>query len=162
MTTAYIHRVIKDETGTFGTCMVPNGGVWATAEAPWISGDGHPLGVPFESCLPDGRYHLVWHRSPRYGRRLHIVDPTRGLFLEDTPDALRFACLIHPGNEASDFIGCMGLGPAYQPAANPTARRRIAWPSRVSVLNFQRFFAQGQTHRIHIETPTHNYINTWP
>ena len=130
--------------------MAPNIGVYASVEAPWI--DNGPLGLPFQSCLPDGVYYLKWLESPKYGMRWHLL--TDGLTHKKTdPGSIRHACMIHPANYPDDVIGCIGLGPAYMTAANPSGRPQVSFSSRQTVREFQSALLDyGFEHTIRIET----------
>lgn len=56
--------------------------------------------VQGQTAIPAGRYRVRWHDSPRFGRRLPI--------LEDVPGFSYV--LLHAGNRASDSEGCILVG----------------------------------------------------
>lgn len=84
-----------------------------TIEQEWTADDEHPAGVPYESCIPTGKYRLVWRRSPSKGMRLHFVNEELGIFLEKadcTEPWHRFSCMFHAANYVRHVSGCIGPG----------------------------------------------------
>ena len=55
-----------------------------------------------KSCIPDGRYRIVRHRSPKFGLTFKV---------EDVPG--RSDILFHSGNTVQDTEGCILLGQRY-------------------------------------------------
>ena len=96
-------RLIRGSSGIYGTFGRIYSGDFScfTLEPPW-KGNLRNL-----SCIPDGVYKCVWHRSPRFGWVYHITG---------VPD--RSLVLIHPGNLGGDTEkglrththGCVLLG----------------------------------------------------
>ena len=101
-----LRRFRQDEKGSFGTLEV-DGTVFFTVEKPWKDNK------PFESCIPEGDYSLVPHKSDKYGLCLAIVNNDIGVTHYKEPDSVRYACLIHVANFPSDVLGCVGLGDNY-------------------------------------------------
>jgi hypothetical protein len=65
-----------------------------TLELPWMS---NRRGV---SCVPDGRYKLVFEYSPRFRRKLWELKNVPG----------RSEIKIHPANHTGQLHGCIALG----------------------------------------------------
>lgn len=103
MQTIVIQREPCTDTGTFGVLTLPDGWSCHTLELPWRE-NRRTL-----SCIPAGRYDLVAHTSPRFGRTYWV---------RNVPD--RSEILIHAGNLAgdkklgyrTDVEGCILLGEA--------------------------------------------------
>lgn len=101
--------------GTFGKLVDIDRGrlLGYTVEQPWRSTREFLYGVPFHSCIPKGGYVLEPFESNKWGSTFVIVNPEHGVYArhEDRPNqAGRYACLIHRGNFASNFQGCVGVG----------------------------------------------------
>lgn len=54
------------------------------------------------SCIPEGRYKVNKHVSPKFGACFHI---------KDVPN--RAEILIHKANFRDDLLGCIGVGRAH-------------------------------------------------
>ncbi len=54
------------------------------------------------SCIPEGKYKIKRHRSPKFGITFRV---------EDVPE--RSEILFHSGNTAKDTEGCILLGQRY-------------------------------------------------
>lgn len=64
-----------------------------TIELPWRDN------LVRKSCIPEGRYSVVPHMSPRFGRTL---------FFPAVPG--RSEILFHAGNTTADLLGCIAPG----------------------------------------------------
>ena len=82
-----ILKLFRDETGDDGTLgtLVGNALSLSVIELPWRDN------MRNRSCIPDGEYLVLPHRSPRFGRCLHITDVPH-----------RSHVLFHSGNVAGD------------------------------------------------------------
>ncbi len=85
--------------------------VLQTLEPPW-KGNRHE-----ESCVPEGDYGLLFHRSPRFHGSLMPE-------LQDVPD--RQEILVHPGNVLADTHGCILPGMARSEDGRSVRRSAIA------------------------------------
>lgn len=89
--------------GTFGTLIDQSGAqLCVTAERPWLNNR------PFESCIPEGEYDLLPHRSPTFGNTLAIVGGTVSLYQSD--EHTRYAVLFHAANLVEELHGCIAPG----------------------------------------------------
>ena len=85
-----IQRIDSSDAGTISTIHVDGEFVCFGLELPWHGNRRN------YSCIPAGNYSLVYRHSPKFGRRLHVLD---------VPD--RSDILIHPGNRCCDTKGCI-------------------------------------------------------
>lgn len=153
-------RFRQDDKGTFGVLMVPAIGVFATVEAPWVpSGADSDWGLKGQSCLPAGEYKLIWHRSPKYGDRFHIVDcddDGKGVTLHEQENCARSHCLIHPANWARELQGCIALGTSYAPV-NPSGTPMIT-SSRAAISALESGVKPEFPHTLSID---HAAVEPW-
>ncbi|MFP4561567.1 MAG: DUF5675 family protein [Thiohalorhabdus sp.] len=69
---------------------------------------GHTIELPWQdnatdvSCIPEGSYNAIRHRSPTFGPCL---------WLQDVPE--RTEILVHAANSPTDLNGCIGPGDSY-------------------------------------------------
>ena len=70
-----------------------------TLELPWKDN------TPLISCIPDGRYRLIWTKSPRLKRETLRVVGVPG----------RSGILIHPANHVEELLGCIAVGKRLAP-----------------------------------------------
>jgi hypothetical protein len=66
---------------------------WDSLELPWVNNERRV------SCIPEGSYKVIKHKSPKFGNTL---------WLQDVPN--RSEILIHKGNFYSDILGCILIG----------------------------------------------------
>jgi len=66
---------------------------WDSLELPWVNNERRV------SCIPEGTYEAIKHKSPKFGETL---------WLQDVPN--RSEILIHKGNFHSDILGCILIG----------------------------------------------------
>ena len=100
----------QESSGTFGTIKSLDGTkTWYTAERSWFNN------MPNVSCIPAGRYQLVFRESPSKGLRAHLHAPSLGVLKEPDGEnpALRTYCMVHPANLPEEVHGCVGLGTSY-------------------------------------------------
>jgi hypothetical protein len=81
---------------TFGQLLVDEGFMACTVERGWLGN------TPFISCVPTGAYEIRRRRRSKFGPVYE---------LQNVPG--RSAILIHRGNVAEEFAGCIGLGSAF-------------------------------------------------
>ena len=97
---------------TRGVLQIGNS-TFQTVERPWVPFLEGPGGTPFESCIPDGDYHLRHFTRPTGQKSLILSNPEHGVYEEDE-DRLagegRYLILIHPGNTVADVVGCIAPG----------------------------------------------------
>ncbi len=82
-----------------------------TIERPWIPTD--PGGMPFESCVPAGRYDLVPYVRGNGDVVRALVNPGLGVYFRknERPNGIgRYKILIHAGNWVTDIVGCIAPG----------------------------------------------------
>ena len=91
-----IVRVTEHDGATFGVMMVGDRPEFVTLEESWRDNER------MVSCIPQGRYTIKLHRSPKFGLCYKVVD---------VPD--RSEILIHVGNTNEDTTGCILLGQRY-------------------------------------------------
>jgi hypothetical protein len=96
-----IERFAYTPFGTFGR-LEYDSNKYFTIERPW---EDNKKSV---SCIPEGRYKVVWYASPTFGRTLAVIGGTVSLF--DDPKFQRSAILFHLANTMDDLRGCIGLG----------------------------------------------------
>lgn len=56
--------------------------------------------IPTLTCIPRGRYEIIYHQSPRFKRKLPLLVDVAGFSY----------VLIHSGNKAADTEGCILVG----------------------------------------------------
>ena len=111
-----------------------NGYQLYTIEQPWVTeNDTYPSGMPFESCIPYGRYEVIKHSSAKFGEVWALVNPELGVMYqpnEKRNDTDRYACLLHRANYADDVSGCIGLGVGVSMVNN--GKRAMVTQSRIA------------------------------
>ena len=121
MQTVYLLRLHSDADGTFGLLSVP--GVdrpLFTIERPWANN------APSISCIPTGRYRCGWTYSPRFRRRMYLVEGVPG----------RSGIRWHGGNTRADTHGCICPGRKIAYFAKPGLWGVVN--SRSSLLRMER------------------------
>jgi hypothetical protein len=101
MSDATLERLETSDQGTFGR-LYAHGVAFFTGELPWRDN------APSISCVPAGTYSCVFTHSPRFGRRLYLVDRVPA----------RSGIRVHPANFMGDprkgfrsqLNGCIALG----------------------------------------------------
>lgn len=97
---------LPDKLGTFGISQIDGKKIY-TVEQPWNSN------IPFESCVPLGRYELVPYSSKKYGKVFALHNEEKNVFVENKGFG-RYACLaFHKGNYVENFQGCIGAGDSF-------------------------------------------------
>lgn len=93
----------SEQMGVFGRLLINGVQVAYTVEQTWRENQ------PFISCIPAGRYQVESYESPKYGQTwaLKNLNLDVGVY---KGDALRYACLIHAANMASELKGCVAFG----------------------------------------------------
>lgn len=105
---------------TQGSLIVDGAPPLATIEEPWHPNPKGPGGSRLAiervaSCVPDGVYRLIPHRSAKHGDVWALLNPELGVWHQpgDIPAGQpwgRSAVLIHVGNRTSDIEGCIAVG----------------------------------------------------
>ena len=85
-----LNRILMTERGTIGAFSISGRFVCFCIERPWLDNERNV------SCIPEGMYALDWRNSPKFGKRLHVLD---------VPD--RSHILIHVGNAQDESLGCL-------------------------------------------------------
>ncbi len=89
--------------GTYSTLHRADGSqVCCVVERPMLNNK------PSESCIVEGTYNLVPHKSPRFGICYAVEEPMLGVTLNGP--SLRTHVLIHKANKPSDLQGCLAPG----------------------------------------------------
>ncbi len=125
-----------------------------TIERPWIAFPDGPGGTPFESCIPDGDYHLRNYTRPSGKKALILSNSDKGVYetIQDMEQGARdmeqgdkeqgrYLILIHPGNTVDDVVGCIAPG--------LTGSDRFVSNSRKAMLKILRLL-EGYEHTIQI------------
>lgn len=87
----------------------------ATIELPYRPDPRGPGGQRRISCVPDGSYRLIPHRSAKFGDVWALTNPALGVWYQpgDIPRGQawgRSAILIHSANVVDDVEGCIAVG----------------------------------------------------
>ena len=91
------------EEGTFSTLHRQDGSkVCCVVERPDLNN------VPSKSCVVEGTYDLLPHRSPKFGDCYALESKTLGVTRFEK--SLRTHVLIHKANVPSDLQGCLAPG----------------------------------------------------
>jgi hypothetical protein len=88
--------------GTFGDLFMFDKLICVTVEREWNNN------LPFVSCVPEGRYKLVPHNSPKYDKCFALVAPSLGVTVNGP--SLRTHCLLHIANRPDQLAGCVAPG----------------------------------------------------
>ncbi len=96
-----IVRVTEHDSATFGVMMVGDKPEFVTLEESWRDNER------MISCIPQGRYKIKLHRSPKFGLCYKVMD---------VPE--RSEILIHVGNTNADTTGCILLGQRFGPVGD--------------------------------------------
>lgn len=96
MADVLILRGPSTEHGTFGQ-LIMAGFTCVTLERPWLNNKSSV------SSIPAGKYKCLWTYSPRFKKRVYLVDAVPG----------RSGIRIHPANLASQLNGCIALGEKF-------------------------------------------------
>ena len=89
-------RVTEHKDATLGVLCIDDRPVFVTLEDKWRDNERQV------SCIPKGKYEIIAHSSPKFGRTFQVMN---------VPD--RDAILIHAGNTHKDTHGCILLGLMY-------------------------------------------------
>ena len=127
--TVQLQRLAHTDEGTLGTLTARDGFTCRAMEPPWRDNR------PNRSCIIEGTYRCVWHRSPRYGE-VYLVAGVPG----------RSHILIHPGNVGGDAElglhthtqGCILLGRRHGALDIKGRRQRAVLLSRPTAAAFNR------------------------
>lgn len=101
MRKATLTRKETSDQGTFGT-ITAEGLTLFTGELPWRNNDNN------FSCIPAGTYKASFTYSPRFKRKMYLIEPVDG----------RTGIRIHSANRVGDkakgfvaeLLGCIALG----------------------------------------------------
>ena len=110
MKTPVLNRDPSTDTETMGSLTFDGVSIF-TVERPWVPTD--PGGMPFESCVPAGRYKLVPYVRGNGDAVRALVNPGLGVYFrkaDRTRDVGRYKILIHAGNWVTDVVGCIAPG----------------------------------------------------
>ncbi len=89
--------------GTYSTLHRADGSqVCCMVELPWKNNE------PFKSCVSEGLYDWLPHKSPKYGDCYILEAPTLGVTKHGP--SVRTEILTHIANAPSELLGCMAPG----------------------------------------------------
>ena len=101
-------------TETEGVLILNDGTTFATIEQPWVPNPNGALGgKPFHSCVPDGMYRLMPHRSLSKGNVFIFWNDLLGVYKfsqDHTEGRGRDVCYLHSANWAAQLEGCVAPG----------------------------------------------------
>ena len=97
-------RVTEHNGATLGVLCIDDSPEMVTLEDAWRDNERQI------SCIPQGRYTIKLHRSPRFGLTYQVID---------VPE--RSQILFHAGNTHKDTHGCILLGLQYGKLDKETA-----------------------------------------
>lgn len=97
-------RVSEHKDATLGVLCLDGRPMFVTLEDKWRENER------LVSCIPKGKYKVVIHNSPKFGRVYKVLD---------VPG--RSEILIHAGNTHKDTHGCILLGLMYGTIGTETA-----------------------------------------
>lgn len=135
-----LSRSSSNLMGTAGMLTACKGGEtkqWASLELPWL---GNSPGI---SCIPVGKYRCSMTYSPKYRRKMYLVEavPQRsGIRIHSA----NFAGSVKHGYKC-DLLGCISLGRAHSTAGG----QLILTSSRVAMREFERF-TEGKSFTLEI------------
>ena len=99
--------------GTFGR-LYPldetNEVMFYTVERPWWWEPDTPAGVPFRSCIPEGKYNVMRTSTPKHKQTFILDSDENWVFHEKQDESSRYGILIHIGNTMYDVVGCIAPG----------------------------------------------------
>lgn len=127
----HLERYCYSETETEGRLYLPeNDDFLYTLERPWIAGPAG--GMPFESCVPDGRYELIAYERQNGDHVYALRNPDLGVYFTQQDRGTRegrYKILIHSANWVGQVVGCIAPGLVRTIADN----RRMVRSSRRAV-----------------------------
>ncbi len=117
-----------------------NGETLHTIERPWLP--GLPGGLPFVSCVPDGRYQLLEHVRAGGDRVPAMRNPDLGVYYSERSvpsEGGRYLCLLHSANWVRQVQGC--IAPGISAGIAEDVHR--TYSSRVAMRSIMRWFNGG-------------------
>lgn len=128
-------RVFNDPT-----CLPPPLATFYGVEQPWRNNEANA------SCIPDGDYQLVPHRSEKFGQVWAFVGAT----VSHMPEVgkARSACLIHVGNFSTDVHGCLALGLGIGPVTSGVGKMVVS--SKKAIGQLRQIMPPDRTHTARI------------
>jgi hypothetical protein len=144
VTQLILERFCYSETETEGQLYLPEHAplydeYLCTLERPWIAGPHG--GMPFESCVPDGKYQLLEHRRTNGDQVYALRNPALGVFYTEQERGDRegrYLILLHAANKVVEVVGCIAPGLVRTIANN----ERMVRSSRAAM---QRIMARKRT-----------------
>lgn len=107
-----LERCCYSETETEGRLYLPEYDDYLyTLERPWIAGPAG--GLPFESCVPDGRYELIKYQRQNGDHVYALRNPDLGVYFTKQDRGTRegrYKILIHSANRVTEVAGCIAPG----------------------------------------------------
>lgn len=121
--------------GTFGVlCDEFGNELCKTIERPWKDN------APRISCIPDGEYDLISHKSPKFGHCYALDGEEQGVTIFGPSQ--RTHILIHVANRVDQLQGCIGVGMRFGVLKDKEGRNqwavlesRVAFDQLMKTLN---------------------------
>ena len=122
---------------TYGALTGDNGMNIVTIEQPWKQNKS------FESCVPEGEYHVIRDVRPSRGRTFCLINEELNVAKYPTP-GMRDSILIHVGNFVEDIQGCIAPGKKIAPIGSELA----VWSSRDAWRTLDRYVGEREEFKL--------------
>lgn len=131
------HNIVG--AGTFGLLSIKDAVIAHTCEREWLNN------APRISCVPAGKYDLIPHTSPKFGRCYVLKAPDLDVTVYGP--SRRSHILIHAANWPRELEGCIALGKGWHPNGWGVRDSRTALNDFHDLMGIE----SGQCHTLIIE-----------